>query len=187
MQLAPARIISLIRLSTSLCLSTVTNLSFFEPFEDDLSIYRDLSCCNALLCPCLNAFMDFKSLNTIYLSLVLGNASCCLVVIFEFFKLFSLYLFLFEWMKTRFEKKKKTLSLSLLWCYCLNPLHLHTSQTERTQLIYSGTWFKLIRLGTTLSNHVLPNFNASWTKHTLVPLHFCNAREPKNRIVFVFK
>ncbi|VYS68285.1 unnamed protein product [Arabidopsis thaliana] len=69
MQLAPARIISLIRLSTSLCLSTVTNLSFFEPFEDDLSIYRDLSCCNALLCPCLNAFMDFKSLNTIYLSL----------------------------------------------------------------------------------------------------------------------
>jgi len=96
MQLAPARIISLIRLSTSLCLSTVTNLSFFEPFEDDLSIYRDLSCCNALLCPCLNAFMDFKSLNTIYLSLVLGNASCCLVVIFEFFKLFSLYLFLFE-------------------------------------------------------------------------------------------
>lgn len=96
MQLAPARIISLIRLSTSLCLSTVTNLSFFEPFEDDLSIYRDLSCCNALLCPCLNAFMDFKSLNTIYLSLVLGNASSCLVVIFEFFKLFSLYLFLFE-------------------------------------------------------------------------------------------
>ena len=51
MKLAPARFISLIRLSMSLYPSTVTNPSSFELFEDDLSIYRDLSWCIAL--PCL--------------------------------------------------------------------------------------------------------------------------------------
>ncbi|KAL9282873.1 hypothetical protein AtEden1_Chr5g0135101 [Arabidopsis thaliana] len=51
MKLAPARFISLIRLSMSLYPSTVTNQSSFELFEDDLSIYRDLSWCIAL--PCL--------------------------------------------------------------------------------------------------------------------------------------
>ena len=84
MRLAPVRIIALIPSSTSLRLMTVTNLSSFESSKDDLSIYCDLTCCIALLCLCLKALMESKSMNSIFLFMVLGNTSCCNALIFGF-------------------------------------------------------------------------------------------------------
>ncbi|EFH40331.1 hypothetical protein ARALYDRAFT_918102 [Arabidopsis lyrata subsp. lyrata] len=72
-QLAPLRIITLIHSSTSQHLLTVTNLSSFESFEDDLSIHHDLTGFNALPSPCLKALMDLKSMNLIFLFVALGN------------------------------------------------------------------------------------------------------------------
>ncbi|KAL9840676.1 hypothetical protein AtNW77_Chr2g0231281 [Arabidopsis thaliana] len=85
MQLAPVRFITLIPSSTSLRLLTVTNLLSFKSFKDDLSILYDLTCCIALLCLCLKALMDFKSMNSIFFFMVLGNTSCCNVLTFRLF------------------------------------------------------------------------------------------------------
>ncbi|KAL9288517.1 hypothetical protein AtEden1_Chr4g0307431 [Arabidopsis thaliana] len=84
LQLAPVRSIASMSLSTSLRPLTVTNLLSFDYFEDDPSIYCDLTCCTVLLCLCLKALMEFKSMHFIFLFMVLGNTVCCNALIFEF-------------------------------------------------------------------------------------------------------
>ncbi|EFH59981.1 hypothetical protein ARALYDRAFT_899392 [Arabidopsis lyrata subsp. lyrata] len=93
--LAPARINASILSSTSQSLMTVTILSSFESFEDDLSINHDLTCVNVLPSSCLTALLVSKSMNFIYLLMALGNVFYCTALKFGSLKSFSLYLFLF--------------------------------------------------------------------------------------------
>ncbi|XP_020881720.1 uncharacterized protein LOC9313272 [Arabidopsis lyrata subsp. lyrata] len=93
--LAPARINASILSSTSQSLMTVTILSSFESFEDDLSINHDLTCVNVLPSSCLTALLVSKSMNFIYLLMALGNVFYCTTLNFGSLKSFFLYLFLF--------------------------------------------------------------------------------------------
>jgi len=93
--LAPPRFKALIFSPTSQSLSTVTNFSSFESFEDDLSINHDLLCSNALSSSWLTALLVSKSMNLIYLFMALGNAFYCIVLNFGSLKS-TLYLFSFE-------------------------------------------------------------------------------------------
>ena len=80
--LAPAKINASILFSTSQSLMTMTNLLSSEPFEDDVSIYHDLTCVNVLPNSCLTSLLVSKSINFIYICMALGNVYYCTILNF---------------------------------------------------------------------------------------------------------